>query len=143
MKVESILKNKGGEIISVSPTDSVMHAVEVLCKYKVGALMVREASGAIAGVLSERDVARNLPEFGGDLLDKHVSSIMTANVITCDVHDDIAEVMEVMTSKKIRHLPVLEDGKLVGVISIGDVVKLKIAEAEAEAEVLKQYISAG
>jgi len=143
MTVAHIIKEKGNRIVSVEQGDSIMSACKTLAQQKVGCVLVMDESGALAGVLSERDVARNLPHYGPALVDMPVLTIMTANVITCDYHDSIARVMELMTSKRIRHLPVMDDGNLCGMVSIGDVVKQKIAQAEAEAESLKEYIATG
>ena len=144
MNVAQILREKSVSIISVNENDSVMDAVRLLAKHGIGALLVindAEDGSELAGIMSERDVAKMLPVHGAGLLDMPVSSIMTSGVITCRMSDSIASVMELMTSRKIRHLPVMDEGKLAAVISIGDVVKAKIAEAEAESESMKAYIA--
>ena len=144
MNVAQILREKSVTIISVNENDSVMDAVRLLAQHGLGALLVIndvDDGAELAGILSERDVAKSLPTHGAALLDMPVSSIMTSGVITCRMSDSIASVMELMTSRKIRHLPVMAEGKLSAVISIGDVVKAKIAEAETEAENLKAYIA--
>lgn len=143
MSVAQILKGKGKEIYSVSESQTVMTALQVMTEYKIGVVLVKDKDGKLAGVASERDVARNLPTKGGALLEEAVSSIMTKDVITCQPKDSIEAMMSLMTSNKIRHLPVMDEGQLVGLISIGDVVKQRIAETELEAESLKAYISAG
>jgi len=143
MTVAQILKQKGNKVISVASGDSVLHALEVLKENHIGALLVIEASGKISGVLSERDVVRALPEQGGNLLLKPVSSLMTQKVITCTPGQSVETVLELMTKHRFRHMPVMEGGKLIGVISIGDAVKARIDEAEHEAEALKQYITHG
>ena len=143
MIVAQIIKNKGQDIISVKEGDSVLDALKVMGKFGIGAVLVMNGASTIAGVMSERDVARGLTHYGHDLLDMPVSKIMTAKVITCDINDKVDCVMELMTDSKIRHLPVMERGKLAAVISIGDVVKQKIAQTEAESESLKAYIATG
>ncbi len=143
MTVAHILKQKGGGIIAVTEDQTILEVLNVLAENRIGAVMVLTDKGKIAGVLSERDIVRALPSAGGKLRDQKVSSIMTNKVITCADSDSIETVMGVMTENRIRHLPVMSGGKLVGVISIGDVVKQRIAETQQEAEALKQYIVSG
>jgi CBS domain-containing protein len=140
MTVAQIIKDKGQNIVSVKEDDSIMIALKVMGKYGIGVVLVMK-DNEMKGVMSERDVARGLPIHGKDLLDMTVSTIMTSKIITCDIFDSVDGVMELMTTKKIRHLPVMQDNNLMAVISIGDVVKQKIAQTEAEAESLKAYIS--
>ncbi|MCK5040647.1 MAG: CBS domain-containing protein [Sphingomonadales bacterium] len=140
MTVAQIIKDKGQNIVSVKEDDTIMVALKVMGKYGIGVVLVYSGS-EMTGIMSERDVARGLPHYGKDLLDMPVSKIMTSNVITCDIFDKVESVMELMTAKKIRHLPVMQDGSLMAVISIGDVVKQKMAQTEAEAESLKAYIA--
>ncbi len=140
MTVAQILREKGNKVISVATTDSILHALEVMKQHHIGAVLVLEAEDKIAGVMSERDVVRALPEAGGKLLDRPVSSLMTKNVITCTPDQFIRDVMALMTKHRFRHMPVLEDGKLVGIISIGDAVKERITEKEHEAEAMRSYI---
>lgn len=143
MIVADILKNKGAEIFSVDGNDSILHALEIMKEKHIGAVLVMAGAGKIAGVLSERDIVRALPDQGGDLLKKSVSDLMTKDVITCAPSHSIQQVMEVMTKGRFRHLPVVEGKKLVGMISIGDAVKERIAETEHEAEALRAYITTG
>lgn len=143
MTVAHILSDKGGEIISVNEDQTILQALETLAEHHIGAVLVLNAKGGIAGILSERDVVRALPKAKGMLRAQKVSTIMTAKVITCQAKDSVEDVMEIMTRHKIRHLPVKDGRKLVGVISIGDVVKARISDAEHEAEALKQYIAGG
>ncbi|MCG8503054.1 MAG: CBS domain-containing protein [Sphingomonadales bacterium] len=142
MTVKHILGDKGSEIISVEETDTVISAIQLLKEKRIGAVLVKSA-GKIAGILSERDIVRALVEEGGGLLQQPVSGLMTRDVVTCAPHESIAEVMSLMTERRIRHLPVVEDDELVGMISIGDVVKQRIAETEQEANALKEYIATG
>lgn len=143
MTVANILKGKGGGIISVREDQTILEALKILAEHRIGAVMVKNASGRIVGVLSERDIVRALPHADGKLRSQKVSSIMTREVITCKKSDSLEAVMEIMTKNRIRHLPVLDKGKPVGVISIGDVVKERISDAVHEAEALKQYIQQG
>ena len=143
MSVAQILKGKGNKVFSVNESQSVLTALQIMVEYKIGVVLVKDESGGLAGVASERDVARNLPERGGALLEDKVSTIMTRDLITCKTSDTIRDIMALMTSNKIRHLPVIDDGDLLGLISIGDVVKQRIAETELEAESLKDYITVG
>ena len=143
MTVEHILKSKGNRIISVDEGASVMEALAVLKENRIGAVLVMSSGNQIAGVLSERDVVRGLVDGGAALLDSPVSGLMTRDVITCKPADSIDAVMALMTEKRIRHLPVMDGGSLSGVITIGDVVKQRIAEAEHEADALKEYIATG
>lgn len=140
MTVAQIIKDKGQNIVSVKEDDSIMDALKIMTKHGIGVVLVVKAE-QIIGIMSERDVARGLPQFGKNLVDMPVSNIMTKNVITCNAIDKVDMVMELMTNKKIRHLPVMQDDKLMAVISIGDVVKQKVAQAVAESESLKAYIA--
>jgi CBS domain-containing protein len=141
MTVRRILRVKGGQIISVAPDATVLEALNVLKQHRIGAVLVMEGKDAIAGVLSERDIVRALPDRGAGLLHMKVSELMTRAVITCAPSDSLDQVMALMTEKRIRHLPVVENKRLLGVISIGDVVKERIAATEHEAEAMKSYIT--
>ncbi|MHA1543523.1 MAG: CBS domain-containing protein [Alphaproteobacteria bacterium] len=143
MTVANILKQKGGGIISVHQDQTVLEALNILAEHHIGAVFVMADGDKIIGVLSERDIVRALPTAKGKLRAQKISSIMTTNVISCDQGDSIETVMAIMTKNKIRHLPVVNGGNLVGVISIGDVVKERIAETEHEAEAMKKYIVGG
>lgn len=141
MTVSRILAEKGSDVFTLQPHTSTMDAVLSLREHKVGALVISSGNGAIDGILSERDVVRALANSGAAALDQPVSAIMTKNVVTCKMDSRVPELMEQMTSGRFRHLPVADNGKLVGIISIGDVVKRRIAEVEAEAEDMKSYIA--
>lgn len=143
MTVANILKQKGSKIISVHQDQTVLEALNILAEHHIGAVFVMADGDKITGVLSERDIVRALPNAKGKLRAQKVSSIMTTNVISCDQGDSIETVMAIMTKNKIRHLPVVNGENLVGVISIGDVVKERIAETEHEAEAMKKYIVGG
>jgi CBS domain-containing protein len=141
MLVDTILQTKGAAVYTLPESATLADAVGALNAHNIGALVVVDAGGAIAGILSERDIVRRLGEDVSGALARGVAECMTRGVITCTRDTDIAEVMERMTSLRIRHMPVTENGKLAGIVSIGDVVKRKIEEAEHEAEVLKEYIA--
>lgn len=141
MKVEKILQSKGADIFAVRPGDSVVDAVRLLNEKNIGAVVVCGENGEAVGILSERDVVRRLGQKGADALDMRVSDCMTANPFTCSPDDSLDDLMSKMTDKRIRHLPVTSNGRLIGVVSIGDVVKRKIEQAENEAAALKEYIA--
>src|SRR6476620_11690643 len=142
MLVAEILKDKGDAVYAISPGASVGEACEQLDAKRVGALVVCD-DDRVVGVLSERDVVRALAQDGKAALDRKVSEVMTADVVFAAPAETVAILMGRMTDRRIRHLPVLRDGRLAGVISIGDVVKCQIAEATQEAESLRTYIAAG
>ena len=139
MTVRSILNTKGHQIMSVEPDAKLATAVKLLGEKKIGAVLVMNQS-RLEGILSERDIVRVLGERGADVLDEPVSEVMTRKVVTCKETDTVAELMEMMTKGKFRHLPVLENNKVVGLISIGDIVKRRVQEYESEQEALRDYI---
>ena len=140
MNVKSILAAKGGDIISIEPTADLAAAAKLLSAHRIGAVIIRGAGGRLSGILSERDIVRALAEQGADALTLPVGQVMTRNVTTCGVDDTVASIMERMTTGKFRHLPVVDKDKLVGLISIGDVVKQRVEEIERESEALRDYI---
>lgn len=140
MNVKTILAAKGGDIISIEPTATLAAASKLLSKHRIGAVVIRGAGGRLAGILSERDIVRAMSEHGAAALDIPVGQVMTRNVMTCGENDSIAELMERMTAGKFRHLPVLNAEQLVGVISIGDVVKMRVQEIETDAAAMRDYI---
>ncbi|MDX5361860.1 MAG: CBS domain-containing protein [Alphaproteobacteria bacterium] len=141
--ISTILREKGGQVETVLADTGIAEAVSLLAQKRIGALVVLDARKRLSGIISERDIVRALAEHGAAALDMDVGSLMTRKVVTCIGEDTVDEVMGVMTSGRFRHAPVMEGDSLVGLVSIGDVVKYKIAEATAEAEALKTYISAG
>ena len=141
MKVEQILQSKGVDVFAVKSGDLISDAVSMLSDKNIGAVIVKDDNDSVVGILSERDVVRRLGEKGKDSLTMRVSECMTPDPYTCPPSTTLDEVMGMMTQKRIRHLPVTENNKLVGVISIGDVVKRKIELAEQEAAALKEYIA--
>jgi CBS domain-containing protein len=139
MTVRSILNTKGHQIMSVEPDANMTAAIKLLGEKKIGAVLVMSQS-RLEGILSERDIVRVLGERGAGALDEPVSSVMTRKVVTCKETDTVAELMEMMTTGKFRHLPVVDNGKVVGLISIGDIVKRRVQEYETEQEALRDYI---
>jgi len=141
MSIAQILKNKGGAVISINKDFPILDGIKVMADKRIGAVLVRDDKGRICGVLSERDIVRELAKQSKALLDMPVSTIMTKEIFTCTSDQSVNEAMSIMTNKRFRHLPVVDNGELVGMISIGDVVKERIAESENEAEALKLYIA--
>lgn len=139
MTVRAILNAKGHDVVSVEPDTKLSAAVKLLASKKIGAVLVM-AAGRLEGILSERDIVRVLAESGASVCDEPVSNVMTRKVVTCRETDTVAELMEKMTEGKFRHLPVVENNRVVGLISIGDVVKRRVQEYEAEQEALRDYI---
>ena len=141
MLVDTILQTKGVIVHTLPETATLTDAVATLNAHNIGAVVVTNAGGTIIGILSERDIVRQLGRNPSGALALPVGQCMTRGVVTCSRDTGIAEVMERMTRLRIRHMPVAEDNRLVGIVSIGDVVKHKIEEAEHEAEVLREYIA--
>jgi len=142
MLVSQILKEKGDLVFTASPSDSVAALAALLQARKVGAMVVLDERHEVAGIVSERDIVRVVAELGAEGLAQPISACMTRDVVFAAPSETLDELMGRMTDRRIRHLPVCRDGKLVGIISIGDLVKRKIEETVAEAETLKAYISA-
>jgi CBS domain-containing protein len=143
MLVSQILKQKGGSVFTCSPQETLLAAASVLHSRKVGALVVLDEQDQVVGIVSERDIVRSMAQQGAMCLSLPVSSCMTRDVVYADMAETVEILMTRMTDRRIRHLPVCEGGRLRGVVSIGDLVKVKIAETEAEAQELKAYIAHG
>ena len=141
MKVKAMLSAKESKVVTARSDATVATAINLLKQKKIGALVISDDGNRIQGILSERDVVRALVDHGGDMLKMPVSDLMTRTVKTCSLDANIHDVMLEMTNSRIRHLPVLDDDKLCGVISIGDVVKNRLDELEAETTVLREYIA--
>lgn len=139
MTIAAVLGSKGGDIISVAPGDSVEDAVRLLSERRIGAVPVMDG-GAVLGVFSERDVIQALAEHGPAALERPVSAAMTAPAVTAEPAQPVIAALSLMTRRRIRHLPVIEDGAVVGIVSIGDLVKFRIDRIEAEAEAMRSYI---
>lgn len=142
MNVKTILNVKGGAVISVTKDDLIGGAAKILADNRIGAVMVLDGE-TIAGILSERDIVRGVAEQGDLCLTQTVATLMTSDVVTGTPDDTMDQIMAMMTERRIRHLPILDGGQLAGVVSIGDVVKQRIAEAEMEAAALREYIATG
>jgi len=143
MKVAAILKDKGDKVVTAKPEDTVAVVAELLKRERIGAVVVTGAGGSVAGILSERDIVRAIPGKGDGLLESRAADLMTRDVVTCTPETELHEVQKLMTEGRFRHIPVLEDGKLSGIISVGDVVKQRLDELEAETGALRSYISTG
>jgi CBS domain-containing protein len=140
MILEQILREKGGQVYSVAESASLKEAAELLDSRKVGAMVILNEGGALIGVISERDIVRAVARGGPAALKQPVSDSMTRQVVTARPRETIEAAMDRMTDRRIRHLPVVEGGRLMGVISIGDLVKWRIAEATAEVAAIRSYI---
>lgn len=140
MIVKNILAGKGGNVVTIKPTADVIAAAKLMAEAGIGAVVVLGADNRIIGILSERDIVQALAEHGGAVLTEPVSQIMTREVKTCSEDDTIADLMGRMTSGRFRHLPVVQQGKLTGIVSIGDVVKGRVEEIDQETKTLRDYI---
>ena len=143
MTVKAILDVKGHDVMTIGPDSTLADAAKVLSGHRIGALVVTKGDDRIAGILSERDIVRIVGESGADALQLPVSKAMTSSVKICHENNTAMELMEIMTKGRFRHLPVEVDGKLGGIISIGDVVKRRIEDVEREADEIRNYIAAG
>ena len=141
MSVSAILAQKGRDVVTAEAGDSLEAISKVLAEKKIGAAVVLDSKGKVCGIASERDIVRQVAKQGAKALSQPVSDCMTHKVVSCSEHDTIDLAMEKMTQGRFRHLPVMENGKLSGIISIGDVVKRKIEQALQDAEDLKKYIA--
>jgi CBS domain-containing protein len=141
MTVRRILNLKGSDVVTIAPEKSLLEAIALLTKERIGALIVTGRKGEVLGVLSERDIVHLLSNKDANRFENPVSSAMTTEVKSCEPDDAIHQIMQIMTTGRFRHMPVVENGRLAGVISIGDVVKLRLEEMERESEHLKQYIA--
>lgn len=143
MFVSDILSRKGGLVYTVTPGTSVAQIAQQLSTRRIGSVLVLDAESSVVGIVSERDLVRAFASHGADALEFEARKIMTRDVVTCDPDDSIDHVMEQMTRGRFRHLPVVRHGELLGLVSIGDVVKARLEEARHETEALKAYIVAG
>ena len=140
MLIVTMLRSKGGFVATLPPETSVRSLLDTLAEHRIGAVVVSPDGASIAGIVSERDVVRRLRDAGPGLLDQPVSTIMTTDVVTCAPQSSVEDLMRLMTEERIRHVPVVLDGSLVGIVSIGDVVKTRIYELEGERDDLVGYI---
>lgn len=142
MLVSQILRAKGDAVFTVAPTDTVGRVAEHLHSRRIGALVVTKG-GAVVGIVSERDIVRYLHEYGSDLMRRPVAEIMSAVTVTCRPEDPVDGLAALMTNNRVRHVPVLEGGRLAGIVSIGDVVKIRMEELQDERRQLQAYITQG
>jgi CBS domain-containing protein len=142
MYVRDILSTKGNRVTTIKPDATISSTSKLLSQHRIGAVLVTDATDKIMGIISERDIVRGLAAHGGEVADHSVTEFMTRDVRSCAPGDTIADIMAVMTTHRIRHLPVLEDGALAGIVSIGDVVKYRLDEAKLEVESLRDYVLA-
>jgi CBS domain-containing protein len=141
MNVAAILKQKGRAVTTARPTMTLMEVANKLAAKRIGAIVIVGARGEVAGIISERDIIRALSAVGPDCLTQPISQSMTKKVVTCRETDTLEELMALMTARRFRHLPVMADDALVGIISIGDIVKHHVAEVQMEASAMRQYIT--
>jgi CBS domain-containing protein len=141
MNVHTILRNKGKSVVTIHPNATVERAVAVLRLRGIGALVVSDDGESVVGILSERDIVEALGRYGSELSIVSVSDIMSCPVVTCSPGDSVAELMAEMTNRRIRHFPVIEEGRLVGIVSIGDLVKSRLDEIEYEAHSMREFIA--
>ncbi|WP_216900344.1 CBS domain-containing protein [Nocardia alni] len=140
MRISEVLRNKGAEVVTIGPEATVRELLGVLAEHNVGAVVVSVDGVSVDGIVSERDIVRRLHRVGAGVLDSPVREIMTAVVHTCAPEDRVESLRSTMTQHRIRHLPVLSNGRMVGIVSIGDVVKHAISELQTEREHLEQYL---
>ena len=141
MNVAAILRQKGRAVTTAGPSMTLLEVANKLAAKRIGAIVIVGARGEVAGIISERDIVRALAQQGPSCLSQPVSEIMTKQVVTCQETETLDELMAMMTARRFRHLPVVTDGALVGIISIGDVVKHHVAEVESEAIAMREYIT--
>ncbi|MEM8786214.1 MAG: CBS domain-containing protein [Pseudomonadota bacterium] len=142
MLVSTVLKDKGSAVYTARSGQSLEDVAKLLAEKRIGAVVVTNQFGEIDGILSERDIVRAMAVAGGAVINQPASDFMTKSVFTCSPDETVDDLMELMTSRRIRHVPVVDGRRLIGLISIGDVVKHKIAKAEMEFEAMRQYIAA-
>ncbi|MQA09986.1 MAG: CBS domain-containing protein [Pseudonocardiaceae bacterium] len=142
MRIADVLRSKGSDVVSVQRETTVWQLLELLAQHNIGAVVVRDGD-SVAGIVSERDIVRRLHSGGVDVLSGPVSAIMTDLVVTCVPEDSVDSLTEIMTERRVRHLPVMVDGRLAGIVSIGDVVKSRVAQLEQDREQLVSYIAQG
>jgi CBS domain-containing protein len=141
MRIADVLRMKGTEVVTVRPDTTVRHLLDVLAEHHIGAVVVSASGSAVEGIVSERDIVRALAERGPEVISEPVTAIFTSDVVTVGADTQLEEVMRIMTERRVRHLPVVIDGALSGLVSIGDVVKNRIDELERERSALSNYIS--
>lgn len=141
MHVAALLKRKGADVITASPQTPVSEVAAVLARHRIGALVIADGDGLPVGILSERDIVRAIATEGAACLDGRAGDLMTRNLVTGAPTDTVAKMMAVMSERRIRHVPILENGRMVGIVSIGDVVKARLDEAEMEMDSLRGFVA--
>ncbi|MFC0388852.1 CBS domain-containing protein [Muricoccus vinaceus] len=143
MTIATILRNKGSDVISVGPEEELGKVAQTMVRHRLGAVLVRGPAGEVLGIVSERDIVRALAEEDGVLAGQTAADVMTRKLFTATPDTPITRALEMMTDRRVRHLPVLENGALRGIVSIGDLVKARIEEAVGEAAALRDYVTTG
>jgi CBS domain-containing protein len=141
MTIAAILKHKGYGAVSVSPADSIAHVARVLAEHNIGAVLVKDEAERLLGIISERDIVRALPRYGADTLSMKAEDLMSQKVLTVNPEMTVEAAMAMMTKGRFRHLPVVKDGRVIGIASIGDVVKARLMQQEQEMNSLKAYVA--
>ncbi|NMJ42629.1 CBS domain-containing protein [Roseomonas sp. JC162] len=142
MTIQSILRHKGSDVFSVGPGEDATSIAQSLAQHRIGAALVRDQDGAVLGIVSERDIVRAVAREGTSALARTARDLMTADLVTAAPATSVAEALAIMTNHRCRHLPVMDHGRLAGMVSIGDLVKARIAQAEEEAESLRAFVTA-
>ena len=143
MNVAAILKTKGREVFTTTPDTTLLDITKLLGIHRIGCIVITAPDGKVIGIVSERDIVREISRAGSKVLKEAVEACMTKTVVTCRESDTIDRIMAEMTAHRFRHMPVVERGRLIGLVSIGDVVRMRIAEAEMEAAAMREYIATG
>ncbi len=143
MNVATILKLKGREVVTAAPDTPLLEIARLLSQHKIGCIVIAEDDGTVIGIVSERDIVQELARAGASVLSEPVAASMTKSVVNCRESDTMDELMGEMTAHRFRHMPVMDRGRLIGLVSIGDVVRMRIAEAEMEAAAMREYIATG
>jgi len=142
MRISNVIRRKGDLVVTVRSSDTVEHLIAILDEHRIGAVVVSDDDGAtVAGIVSERDVVTRLHRAGADVLNQRVSQIMSTDVVTCTPDDGIEDLARTMTERRVRHIPVVVDGRLQAIVSIGDIVKHRLSELQSERDQLRDYIS--
>ena len=143
MTVRVILKNKGAAVVTAVQGETLYRIAQLIAEYRIGAVVVVDEDGSPAGIVSERDIVNALAAFGASVLEMPAGQVMSRGLLTCTLDQTADDLLGIMTASRVRHLPVVEEGRLLGIVSIGDVVKLKLDDAAAEVGLLRDYVMAG
>jgi CBS domain-containing protein len=141
MRINDVIRRKGSTVVTIAPSQTVRQLLDLLAEHRIGAVVVSTDGRTIEGIVSERDIVRHLQTRGAEVLSAQVREIMTSEVTTCQLNDDIEQLMNVMTDQRVRHIPVVVDGELRAIVSIGDVVKHRIVELQSERDELVGYLN--